>query len=159
MYIYNLLICNVRVCVRTNFLKYNPNSSHDIPLWRGRNSKIFDTKIERDIPRKKLENRFFIFTLYDNGIPGYTLAAQSTAWDARGCPSFRCNTQVSNFANFTCDYLETISDSEFTVKTKNGPFFMNFPNISKKGNFFLLGLVQIPKNSFETYSQQMTIPF
>ena len=29
------------------------------------------------------------------------------------------------------DYLDNGSDSEFTVKTKNAPFFMNFPNIYK----------------------------
>ena len=34
-------------------------------------------------------------------------------------------------ANFKRDYLDNGSDSEFTVKTKNAPFFMNFPNIYK----------------------------
>jgi hypothetical protein len=39
--------------------------------------------------------------------------------------------QISKIANFKRDYLNAISDSEFTVKTKNAPFFMNFPNIYK----------------------------
>ena len=34
-------------------------------------------------------------------------------------------------ANFKRDYLDNGSDSEFTVKTKNAQFFMNFPNIYK----------------------------
>ena len=34
-------------------------------------------------------------------------------------------------ANFKRDYLDNDNDSEFTVKTKNAPFFMNFPNIYK----------------------------
>jgi len=37
--------------------------------------------------------------------------------------------QFQKIANFKCDYLNNGSDSEFTVKTKNAPFFMNFPNI------------------------------
>ena len=34
-------------------------------------------------------------------------------------------------ANFKRDYLDNDNDSEFTVKTKNAPFFINFPNIYK----------------------------
>ena len=32
--------------------------------------------------------------------------------------------------NFKRNYLENYNDSEHAVKTKNAPFFMNFPNIS-----------------------------
>ena len=32
--------------------------------------------------------------------------------------------------NFKRNYLENYNDSEFTVKTKNAPFFMNFPNMA-----------------------------
>ena len=39
--------------------------------------------------------------------------------------------QFQKIANFKRDYLDNGSDSEFTVKTKNAPFFMNFPNIYK----------------------------
>ena len=39
--------------------------------------------------------------------------------------------------NFKRNYLENYNDSEDAVKTKNAPFFMNFPNINKNGNFFL----------------------
>jgi hypothetical protein len=42
---------------------------------------------------------------------------------------FRCNTQISKIANFKCDFLSNDNDSEVAVKTKNAPFFMNFPNI------------------------------
>jgi hypothetical protein len=38
---------------------------------------------------------------------------------------------IPKIANFKRDYLDNGSDSEFTVKTKNAPFFMNFPNIYK----------------------------
>ena len=31
--------------------------------------------------------------------------------------------------NFKRNYLENYNDFEYTVKTKNAPFFMNFPNI------------------------------
>ena len=44
--------------------------------------------------------------------------------------------KISKIANFACNYLENDNDSEFTVKTKNAPSFMNFPNINKNGNFF-----------------------
>ena len=37
--------------------------------------------------------------------------------------------QFQKIANFKCNYLDNGSDSEFTVKTKNAQFFMNFPNI------------------------------
>src|SRR3954465_6695803 len=40
------------------------------------------------------------------------------------------------FSNFKRNYLENYNDSEHAVKTKNAPFFMNFPNIDKIGNFF-----------------------
>ena len=39
--------------------------------------------------------------------------------------------QFQKIANFKRDYLDNGSDSEFTVKTKNAPFFMNFPNMYK----------------------------
>jgi len=39
--------------------------------------------------------------------------------------------QFQKITNFKRDYLDNGSDSEFTVKTKNAPFFMNFPNIYK----------------------------
>ena len=38
---------------------------------------------------------------------------------------------IKKIANFKCDYLDNDNDSEFTVKTKNAPFFMNFSNIYK----------------------------
>jgi len=38
---------------------------------------------------------------------------------------------IPKIANFKRDYLDNDNDSEFTVKTKNAPFFMNFPNIYK----------------------------
>jgi hypothetical protein len=40
------------------------------------------------------------------------------------------------YTNFKRNYLENYNDSEGTVKTKNTPFFMKFPNINKNGNFF-----------------------
>ena len=39
--------------------------------------------------------------------------------------------KFQKIANFKRDYLDNDNDSEFTVKTKNAPFFMNFPNIYK----------------------------
>ena len=33
-------------------------------------------------------------------------------------------------SNFKRNYLKNYNDSEHAVKTKNAPFFMNFPNIS-----------------------------
>src|SRR5687768_1821269 len=44
--------------------------------------------------------------------------------------------KISKIANFIRNYLENDNESEFTVKTKNAPFFMNFPRINKNGNFF-----------------------
>ena len=41
--------------------------------------------------------------------------------------------------NFKRNYLENYNDSEFTVKTKNAPFFMNFSNINKVWLIFLTG--------------------
>ena len=38
----------------------------------------------------------------------------------------RVCTQIQNFKR---NYLENYNDSEHDVKTKNAPFFMNFPNI------------------------------
>jgi hypothetical protein len=38
--------------------------------------------------------------------------------------------------HFKRNYLENYNDSEHAVKTKNAPFFMNFLNINKNGNFF-----------------------
>jgi hypothetical protein len=37
---------------------------------------------------------------------------------------------------FKRNYLENYNDSEDAVKTKNAPFFMNFPNINKNGQLF-----------------------
>ena len=42
---------------------------------------------------------------------------------------------------FKRNYLENYNDSAHAVKTKNAPFFMNFPNINKNGNFFPTRLV------------------
>src|ERR1700693_616742 len=39
----------------------------------------------------------------------------------------RACTQIQNFKR---NFLENYNDSEFTVKTKNAPFFMNFLNIN-----------------------------
>ena len=39
--------------------------------------------------------------------------------------------QFQKIANFKRDYLDNDNDSEFTVKTKNATFFMNFTNIYK----------------------------
>src|SRR6185437_5932192 len=49
------------------------------------------------------------------------------------CITTKTCTQIQNFK---CNSLENYNDSEFTVKTKNAPFFMNFPNMYKIGNFF-----------------------
>ena len=38
---------------------------------------------------------------------------------------------IPKIANFKRDYLDNSNDSEFTVKTKNAPFSMNFSNIYK----------------------------
>ena len=38
---------------------------------------------------------------------------------------------IPKIANFRRDYLDNDNDSEFIVKTKNAPFFMNFSNIYK----------------------------
>ena len=43
---------------------------------------------------------------------------------------------ISKIANFTRDFLKTVNDSEITVKTKNVPLFMNFPNIYKLWQFW-----------------------
>ena len=40
--------------------------------------------------------------------------------------------------NFTRNFLENYNDSEHAVKTKNAPFFMNFPNFTKMATFFPL---------------------
>jgi hypothetical protein len=45
------------------------------------------------------------------------------------CITTETCTQIQNFKR---NYLENYNDSEFTVKTKNAPFFMNFLNINKK---------------------------
>ena len=44
-------------------------------------------------------------------------------------------------SNFKRNFLENYNDLEVVVKTKNAPFFINFPNINKNGNFFPTGLV------------------
>ena len=53
--------------------------------------------------------------------------------------------QFQKIANFKRNYLDNDNDSEFTVKTKNAPFFMNFPNIYIKimANFANLKNFQI----------------
>jgi hypothetical protein len=43
---------------------------------------------------------------------------------------------ISKIANFTHNYLKNYNDPEHAVKTKNAPFFMNFPNINKKWQLF-----------------------
>jgi hypothetical protein len=48
---------------------------------------------------------------------------------------------IHKISKFTCNYLKNYNDSEYVVKTKDAPFFMNFPNIYKNGNFFPTGLV------------------
>ena len=54
--------------------------------------------------------------------------------------NFLCITTKSLYtnSNFKRNYLENYNESEYAVKTKNAPFFMNFPNINQNGNFFLL---------------------
>jgi hypothetical protein len=47
------------------------------------------------------------------------------------------NENMYTNSNFKCNYLENYDDSEHAVKTKNAPFFMNFPKISTKWNNFL----------------------
>ena len=37
---------------------------------------------------------------------------------------------------FKRNYLKNYNDLEVVVKTKNAPFFMNFPNINKNGQLF-----------------------
>ena len=44
----------------------------------------------------------------------------------------RACTQIQNFKR---NYLENYNDSEHVVKTKNAPFFMNFPKSTKMANF------------------------
>ena len=44
--------------------------------------------------------------------------------------------KISKIANFTRNFLKNYNDSEHAVKTKNAPFFMNFSNMYKVGNFF-----------------------
>ena len=40
--------------------------------------------------------------------------------------------KISKIANFIRNFLENDNDSEFSVKTKNAPFFMNFSNFYKR---------------------------
>jgi hypothetical protein len=40
------------------------------------------------------------------------------------------NENMKANSNFKRNFLENYNDSEHVVKTKNAPFFMNFPNIS-----------------------------
>ena len=47
--------------------------------------------------------------------------------------SFRYNTQNRQLRMYL------FRQCEFTIKTKNAPFFMNFPNFYKNSNFFRLG--------------------
>src|SRR5689334_767261 len=44
--------------------------------------------------------------------------------------------KISNFANFTRDFLKTTIDSGHTIKTKNAPCFLNFLNINKNWQLF-----------------------
>ena len=46
------------------------------------------------------------------------------------------NEELVKIQNFKRNYLENYNDSEHAVKTKNAPFFMNFPNINKNGKLF-----------------------
>ena len=48
---------------------------------------------------------------------------------------------TKSLQNFKRNYLENYNDSENAVKTKNTPFFLNFPNINKNGNFLPTELV------------------
>ena len=48
------------------------------------------------------------------------------------CITTKTCTQIENFKR---NFLENYNDSEHAVKTKNAPFFMNFPNINKNDNF------------------------
>ena len=49
------------------------------------------------------------------------------------CITTKTCTQIQNFKH---NYLKNYNDSEDAVKTKNAPFFMNFPNINKNGQLF-----------------------
>src|SRR3569623_858170 len=49
------------------------------------------------------------------------------------CITTKTCTQIQNFK---CNYLENYNDLEVVAKTKNAPFFMNFPNINKNGQLF-----------------------
>jgi hypothetical protein len=51
--------------------------------------------------------------------------------------------QFQKIANFKRDYLDNDNDSEFTVKTKNAPFFMNFSNIYK---LWQIGIILLFRN-------------
>ena len=44
--------------------------------------------------------------------------------------------KISKIANFKRNFLENDNDSEFTVKTKNAPFFMDCLNINKNWQLF-----------------------
>ena len=49
------------------------------------------------------------------------------------CITTKTCTQIEKFKP---NFLENYNDSDFIVKTKNAPFFMNFPNINKNWQLF-----------------------
>ena len=62
--------------------------------------------------------------------------------------------------NFTRNYLKNYNESEFTVKTKNAPFFMNFSNFNKNlATFFeRIGPFNLFLDGCQTISLQSTLP-
>jgi hypothetical protein len=60
------------------------------------------------------------------------------AWKLDTESGFLCNKQISKIANFKRDYLKAVNNSEFTEKTKNALFFMNFPKIYKLWQFLII---------------------
>ena len=61
------------------------------------------------------------------------------------CITTKTCTQIQNFKS---NFLKNYNDSEFTVKTKNAPFFMNYPNIYKLWQLLPTGLVLSKKPKF-----------
>ena len=59
----------------------------------------------------------------------FEFPAKTLIFNFGGKFKFKTNAKIVNFRR---DYLDNDNDSEFTVKTKNAPFFMNFPNIYGK---------------------------
>jgi hypothetical protein len=50
------------------------------------------------------------------------------------CITTKTCTQIQNFKR---NFLDNYNDSEYAVKTKNTPFYMNFLNINHMATFFL----------------------